>query len=98
MTIHLDDDTLYRMRWGEKFIRWILPRLAGTDAEKELTLKVIHAAMSESHVAGTEDAAKIVEGVLASRKTRELEIVAEALRELARRNRRDAALPPKVNK
>ena len=81
-------ETLSRIDRGGTFFEWILPRLAGDDAERETTLVMVMAQMGERYAEGLHDAADILRRMAnAKPASKDLAVAADALEELERRHR-----------
>ncbi|HEX2753733.1 MAG TPA: hypothetical protein VHP34_11635 [Alphaproteobacteria bacterium] len=73
-------------------IRWLLTRVKLCEADQEQIVEMIMAALSESHSRGIDDSAEVVEAVAKAHPSRNLEIVGQALRTLAAKNRASEAV------
>ena len=89
------ETTRQQIEWQQKFIRWLVPRLAGSDEEKEAAMGIVLAALAEAHASGIDYSADLIDSINAKRPSRDLEVIGKALRELANRNRRDTASGPR---
>jgi hypothetical protein len=86
----------HRGQWRERLVRWLVPRLAGDEDQKETSLEMVCEAVSTAYDEGIADAADIIERLheaAASEHKRALAIAAKALRDLSALNA--APAPPR---
>lgn len=81
-------------QWRKRLLEFVIPRLIGSEADKEVVLEMIFGAVHQGHDEGVADAALIIASMKAkvtdARAIQVLGIAENALSELRRRNARDA--------
>ena len=91
MTLSIEDfppEKRQSVEWKMRHIQWLLPRIAGTDEDKEQFLAMFEAALDESFYEGTMEAKALIDRMAADIDQQvPLSFVSKWIGELARTNR-----------